>query len=75
MTDLFENWKKNKFITVGPELLDAGENLVILTDIGYWVEHEKELETWCNQNGASAAGMAVTFPDTKTLTAFCLRWS
>lgn len=75
MTDLLAEWKKNKFITVGPELLDGQEILVILTDINFWANREKELETWCNQNDASVSGMAVTFPDRKTLTAFCLRWA
>jgi hypothetical protein len=75
MTDILAEWKKNKFITVGPELLDDQEILVILTDIAFWSAHEKDLEIWCNQHGASVGGMAVTFPDQKTLTAFCLRWS
>lgn len=75
MTDIFEHWKKNKFITVDYDLLDGPEILVILTDISYWAEHEQELTAWCNQYGAALIGMAITFPDKKTLTAFALRWS
>ena len=76
MTDVLAKWKKNKFITVGRDLLDGmDEILIILTDIGFWAEHEAELETWCKQHGASAFGMTVTLPDQKTLTAFTLKWS
>lgn len=76
MTDIFADWKKNKFVTVGYDLLDGPpEMLVILTDISYWSAHELELANWCDMNGARMTGMTVTFPDEKTLTAFYLRWS
>ena len=76
MTDVFESWKKNKFVTVSYDLLEGSpEILVILTDITFWMEHETELEAWCEQYGAAARGMTVTFPDEKTLTAFALKWS
>lgn len=76
MTDVLAEWKKNKFITVGRDLLDnIDEILIILTDIGFWAEHEEELKTWCELYGASAMGMTVTLPDQKTLTAFTLKWS
>ena len=75
MTDILAEWKKNRFITVGYDLLDGPEILVILTDIGYWASHEQDLQTWCDQHGATITGMSVAFPDEQTLTAFALRWS
>jgi hypothetical protein len=75
MSDLLEHWKKNRFVTVGQELLEGPEMLVILTDINYWAKNLHELETWCTQNGAVSQGMTVTFPDKKTMTAFCLKWT
>ena len=75
MTDIFQHWKDSRFVTVGYDLLDGPETLVILSDISFWSLHEQELEAWCNQYGAVQTGMTVAFPDEKTLTAFCLRWS
>ena len=75
MTDIFADWKKNKFIMVDYDLLAGQEILVILTDISYWIAHEQELTAWCEQHGAEITGMAIAFPDKKTLTAFALRWS
>ena len=75
MTDIFAEWKKNRFITMGYDLLDGPEVLVILTDIGFWAEHELELANWCDQYGATVTGMTVAFPNEQTLTAFSLRWS
>ena len=75
MTDIFADWKKNRFVTVGYDLLDGPEQLVILTDIGFWAAHDLELAAWCDQYGATMTGMTVAFPDERTLTAFTLRWS
>ena len=75
MTDIFHEWKERRFITVGYDLLDGPEVLVILTDISFWAAHELELADWCDQHGATTTGMTVAFPDEPTLTAFCLRWS
>jgi hypothetical protein len=75
MTDIFAHWKKNKFVTVGYDLLDGPEILVILTDVTFWASHEQELQTWCDYTGSTMTGMTVAFPNEQTLTAFCLRWS
>jgi hypothetical protein len=75
MTDIFADWKKNKFVTVGYDLLDGPEMLVILTDVKFWALHEQELQTWCDHTGAIMTGMTVTFPNEQTLTAFCLKWA
>lgn len=75
MTDIFADWKKNRFVTVGYDLLDGPEMLVILTDVKFWSSHEQELQTWCDNTGSIMTGMTVAFPNEQTLTAFCLRWS
>lgn len=49
--------------------------IVMLGDIGYWVDNYDALEQWCAVNGGSVQGMTVNIPDDQTLTAFCLRWS
>jgi hypothetical protein len=75
MTDVFEDWKKNKFIVVGEDLLDKDETLIILTDISYWAEHEAELASWCKQHDVDFQGMCLAFNDPKMLIMFALRWS
>ena len=47
---------------------------VILSDYQYWVEHEAELDQWCEENGARRQGMTVEMDD-EILTVFLLRWS
>ena len=55
--DIFEAWKKEKFILVPQELLDNNETLVVLTDYMYWVKHEEELQQWCKQYNINIEGM------------------
>ena len=73
--DIMAEFKNKKFVVVSEPLLDKDEYLVILTDIPYWADHEKELDNWCNQNGVSNQGMCLAFPDSKTMTLFTLKWS
>lgn len=75
MTDIFHHWKENKFIVVSPCLTDDQAKMVILTDTKFWANHWLALTTWCSQHGAVNTGMTVTFPDEKTLSIFCLKWS
>jgi len=74
MTDIFESWKKNRFIIVDHELVD-NESLVILTDVQFWADHTDELINWCSIRNATTQGMTVVFGDEPTLTEFVLRWS
>jgi hypothetical protein len=65
---------QERFIVV-PFVLTDTEQMVILTDIHYWADHETELREWCRDNGSAFVGMTVVFPNASTLTAFCLTWS
>ena len=65
---------KEKFIIV-PDVLTDTEKMVILSAWEFWNDHETELRDWCQDNNADFVGMTVTFPNKKTLTAFCLKWS
>ena len=73
--DIFEAWKKEKFILVPQELLDDNETLVVLTDYMYWVKHEEELQQWCKQYNINIEGMCIVFPNPQTLTLFTLKLS
>jgi F0F1-type ATP synthase epsilon subunit len=74
MTDVFEDWKKNKFIIVDAAMIDITDaNLIILTDVSYWNENYDALKEWCTNYSAEVRGMTVTCDD-PALTAFCLRW-
>ena len=73
--DILAHWKKERFVLVPFELLDKDETLIILTDIAYWAEHEKQLTEWCNWHNVNVEGMCITFPNPQTLTLFTLRWS
>lgn len=65
---------QERFIVV-PDVLTDTEQMVILTDIHYWADHENDLREWCLDNSSEFVGMTVVFPDKRTLTAFCLTWS
>ena len=64
---------QERFIVV-PNVLTDSYRMVILSDWNYWTDHEDALRSWCKDNVSDITGMTVTFPDSKTLTAFCLRW-
>ncbi len=49
--------------------------IIMLGDIGYWVDNYEVLQQWCEDNGGSVEGMTVNIPDDQTLTAFCLKWT
>lgn len=75
MTDIMQSWKDQRFVVTPQELLDAGEFLVILTDITFWNDHYEELKDWCDENCCHQQGMTVVADNEQALTAFCLRWS
>lgn len=81
MTDIFQNWKNNRFVIVDAGSsglnIDGGvyPHLVVLADIGYWTEHYDELKAWCEPHGCKVQGMTVSLPDQPTATLFCLRWN
>jgi len=74
MTDIFHDWKQNRFIVAPTALVDK-EQLVILTDYNYWADHTDELIQWCKEHGAANEGMTVVFPNEEILTLFVLRWA
>jgi hypothetical protein len=71
--DILASWKVNRFIVNPSE--DAGELIIILTDIDFWNSHYEELKDWCDQNGCSIEGMSVVAENNHALTAFCLKWT
>jgi hypothetical protein len=72
--DIFDTWKKNKFIQVDFELLDRPDILIVLTDFAFWANHQDELDEWCRKNGGTVTGMTVEFEAAEQLTLFTLRW-
>lgn len=74
-TDIFENWRKERFIVTPEYLLDQQEILIIMTDVNFWSEHVDECIEWCYNNNCKIEGMTITIPDKATLTLFTLRWS
>jgi len=78
ITDIFENWKANKFVITSTEELGLNSTaplLVLLSDIGYWNEHYDELGEWCTENSCNRKGMTVELPDEQAALLFSLRWS
>lgn len=73
-TDIFDSWKKNKFVQVDFELLGRPDILIVLTDIAFWSSHCDELDEWCRANGGTIAGMTVEFETLEQLTLFTLKW-
>jgi hypothetical protein len=74
MTDIFEEWKNNRFIVVPDSLTTNDEHLIILTDIAFWNDNSETLDLWCNENNCKIQGMVVVTGNAVAITAFCLRW-
>lgn len=68
---------KPKFVVVDALVSSSlGQHTIImLGDIGYWVDNYEQLQNWCQEHSAEVVGMTVNIPDERTLTAFCLRWA
>jgi hypothetical protein len=75
MTDIFANWKNNRFVVVPHEFLDHDESLIVLTDTSYWNDNFELLKDWCDENNCEQTGMTVKPNNTHALTLFCLRWA
>lgn len=75
MNDIFEGWKKERFVVAGPNLHDyTNHYLVIMTDFGYWTDHADQCTQWCLDHGCEQTGATILIPTDELLTAFCLRW-
>lgn len=66
------SYQNKRFVVC--QLPDLG-NIIMLSDVGYWVEHYDELKSWCSTHNCQLAGTTVEIPDDETLTMFCLSWS
>jgi len=75
MTDLFHDWKQNRFVVVDRSLIDEESGItVLLTDLGYWVDRTDEIMQWCKENNAVQRGLTITMPSESELLLFCLKW-
>lgn len=75
MSDIFEGWKETHFILAPKYLTEDDAILIILTDLGYWIDNATELEKWCAERDATMSGMTVVLGSEELLTEFYLRWS
>lgn len=77
MTDLFHEWKKQRFVVVPPTLLDGIPfgPVVLMCDFKFWSENADECAEWCQQHQCRIKGMTIEMPNEETLTLFSLRWS
>lgn len=68
---------KPHFVVADPEVCKSLgiPFIVMLADIGFWIDHIDALESWCEQHNCKSVGMTVEIFDAKTLTAFALRWT
>lgn len=58
-----------------PFFMTYGQTIALISNPTYWVKHEKDLNTWLEQNSSERHGMVIYFPNPETLTAFLLRWN
>jgi hypothetical protein len=49
--------------------------MFMLSDIGFWAEHEQGLDEWCAKNFCVRKGMTVTALNEYGYLLFGLRWS
>jgi hypothetical protein len=75
VTDIFDTWKRNRFVVADRDLVEHGELLVVLTDLAYWSDHIGELISWCSERDANTLGCTVVFGSEAELTEFVLKWS
>lgn len=73
--DILADWRGRKFVVCDDPDMFPGQIIVILADFSYWVDHYDELGVWCQNNGATLAGMTVTMTSQEQLTLFALKWS
>ena len=73
--DLNQELGAGRRFVVAPFELGFGSRLVILSDFGYWVEHDAELVTWCERNNATMSGATVELATDQDLVMFLLKWS
>lgn len=74
MTDIFADWKTNRFVVAPAEYYDNSRRVVVLTDIPFWTEHADQLTAWCRLYGCVQQGMTVEIASNSELTLFHLRW-
>ena len=65
---------RERFI-IAPGVLVDQEQLIILTDVEYWINNQDALRQWCLEHGAVAAGMTVVLNSERDLVQFVLKWS
>jgi hypothetical protein len=73
---IMEDWKNKRFIVLTGLIQDFDWRYsVLLSDYNFWADNADKLAQWCTENNCKQEGMLVNFPDEKTLSLFCLRWS
>lgn len=76
MTDLFHQWKQQRFAIIDPDLLDNPTGpVVLMSDLEFWSNHVAECLEWCQEHNCKIKGMTIELPDDKILTLFSLRWA
>ena len=73
--DLNQELGAGRRFVVAPSELGFGSRLVILSDFGYWVDHDAELVSWCERNNATMSGATVELATDQDLVMFLLKWS
>ena len=73
--DLNQELGAGRRFIVAPSDLGFGSRLIILSDFGYWADHEAELVAWCDRNNAILEGATVELATDQDLVMFLLRWS
>ena len=74
MTDIFADWKVNRFVVAPAEYYNDNMHVVVLTDIPFWTSHIDQLSEWCRLHDCVLQGMTVEIPSDPTLTLFYLQW-
>ena len=76
MTDIFHDWKSNRFVRYAADEFNVRcVHLIVLTDMAFWTNKIDELQEWCYTTGCHQEGMTVEIPTDVLYTAFCLRWA
>lgn len=67
---------KDKFVLADAIVSDSlgKKHIVMLSDLGFWIDHYDELKQWCGRHDAAIQGMTVDLHSDSALTAFLLKW-
>lgn len=55
-------------------IVNQENQIILLSDLHFWMYHIHELDLWCEVNGCSRSGTAILYNTQEDLTMFAIKW-